>query len=100
MVLTGEPDSSAHEKLLNITGLPLARFESLYWADRPAYDEGKLTGIGYWQKFLREAGLPADQKKVEDSADDSLRETWYYLKDGHRWVVRFLNGKVAKVQVF
>ena len=66
MVLTGEPDSSAHEKLLNITGLPLARFESLYWADRPAYDEGKLTGIGYWQKFLREAGLPADQKKVEE----------------------------------
>jgi putative hydrolase of the HAD superfamily len=66
MVLTGEPDSSANEKLLNITGLPLARFESLYWADRPAYDEGKLTGIGYWQKFLREAGLPADQKKVEE----------------------------------
>ena len=66
MVLTGEPDSLAHEKLLNITGLPLARFESLYWADRPAYDEGKLTGIGYWQKFLSEAGLPADQEKVEE----------------------------------
>lgn len=66
MVLTGQPDASAHEKLLSITGLPLARFESLYWADRPAYDEGKLTGIGYWQKFLREAGLPQDQEKVEE----------------------------------
>ncbi|MFY9853002.1 MAG: HAD family phosphatase [Terracidiphilus sp.] len=66
MVLTGQPDSSAHEKLLSITGLPLDRFESLYWADRPAYDEGKLTGIGYWQKFLREAGLSQDQEKVEE----------------------------------
>jgi putative hydrolase of the HAD superfamily len=66
MVLTGQPDASAHEKLLNITGLPLAHFESLYWADRPAYDEGKLTAIGYWQKFLREAGLPPDQEKVEE----------------------------------
>ncbi len=66
MVLTGQPDASAHEKLLSITGLPLARFESLYWVDRPAYDEGKLTGIGYWQKFLREAGLPPDQEKVEE----------------------------------
>ena len=66
IVLTGPPDASAHEKLLSITGLPLARFESLYWADRPAYDEGKLTGIGYWQKFLREAGLPPDQEKVEE----------------------------------
>jgi len=66
MVLTGQPDASAHEKLLSITGLPRARFESLYWADRPAYDEGKMTGIGYWQNFLREAGLPQDQEKVEE----------------------------------
>ena len=66
MVLTGQPDASAHERLLSITGLPIARFESLYWADRPAYDEGKVTGIGYWQKFLREAGLPQDQEKVKE----------------------------------
>ena len=57
-----------------------------------------VVGMSY-QMVLLSFGEP-DQKKVEDSADDSLRETWYFLKDGHRWVVRFLNGKVAKVQVF
>ncbi len=41
-----------------------------------------------------------DQKKVEDSTDTSLRETWFYLKNGHRWVVHFENGKVTKTQVF
>jgi len=57
-----------------------------------------VAGMTY-QMVLTSLGEP-DQKKVDDSTDDSLRETWYYLKDGHRWVVKFLNGKVSKVQVF
>jgi putative hydrolase of the HAD superfamily len=61
MVLTGPPDPEAHAALLRITGLSLDRFESHYWANRHAYDEGKLTGIAFWQKFLREAGLDHEQ---------------------------------------
>lgn len=57
-----------------------------------------VAGMTY-QMVLLSLGEP-DQKKVEDSTDDSLRETWFYLKDDHRWVVKFINGKVAKVQVF
>jgi putative hydrolase of the HAD superfamily len=66
MVLTGPQDPEAHAALLRITGLPLDRFESLYWADRHAYDEGKLTGLAFWQKFLREAGLPPNQAMAEE----------------------------------
>ena len=57
-----------------------------------------IQGMTY-QMVLMSAGDP-DQKKVDDTTDDSLHETWYYLRDGHRWVVKFLNGKVAKVQVY
>ncbi|MGD0735149.1 MAG: hypothetical protein ABR976_08380 [Terracidiphilus sp.] len=57
-----------------------------------------IEGMTY-QMVLWSAGEP-DQKKVEDTTDDSLHETWYYLRDGRRWVVKFLNGKVAKVQVY
>jgi putative hydrolase of the HAD superfamily len=60
IVLTGPPDAEAWAAMLRITGLPQERFEPIYWANRAALDEGKLTGIGYWQKFLREAGLPQD----------------------------------------
>jgi putative hydrolase of the HAD superfamily len=60
VVLTGPPDAAAWANLLRITGLAEERFEPLYWANRAALDEGKLTGIGYWQKFLREAGRPLD----------------------------------------
>ena len=66
MVLTGPPAPEAHAALLRITGLPFARFESLYWADRHAYDEGKLTGLAFWQKLVREAGLALDEDKVEE----------------------------------
>ena len=66
IVLTGPPSAEAWANLLRITGLPVGRFEPLFWANRHAYDEGKLTGITFWQKFLRDAGLPANQQMVEE----------------------------------
>ena len=58
MVLTEPQQPEAHATLLRITGLSQDRFEPLYWADRHAYDEGKLTGLAFWQKLLRDAGIP------------------------------------------
>jgi putative hydrolase of the HAD superfamily len=66
MVLTGSPNPEAHNALVRITGLPVERFENLYWADRHAYDEGKLTGIAFWQKLLREARLDLGPDVVEE----------------------------------
>ncbi len=65
MVLTGQPDPEAYANLLRITGLSIDRFEPRYWADRHAYDEGKLSGIAFWQKFMRDAGMPPDSEIVE-----------------------------------
>ena len=66
MALTGPQDPEAHAALLRITGLPADRFETLYWVDRHAYDEGKLSGIAFWQKLLRKAHLDVDQTTVEE----------------------------------
>ena len=63
MVLTGEPDGAAHDAMVRISGLSADQFEKLYWADRHAYDEGKLNGVMFWEKFARDARLsltPAD----------------------------------------
>jgi putative hydrolase of the HAD superfamily len=80
MVLTGPPDPEAHAALLRITGLPLAQFEPLYWADRHAYDEGKLTGIAFWQKLILDAGLT-----LPTGADEELNE-W----DARLWTTQNL----------
>jgi putative hydrolase of the HAD superfamily len=66
MVLTGPPEPEAHAAMLRITGLPLDRFESLYWADRPALDEGRITGLAFWQKLVREADLALSPETVEE----------------------------------
>ena len=59
MVLTGQPNQEAHDAMVRITGLDRERFEKLYWADRHAYDEGKLSGITFWEKFARDSGIAA-----------------------------------------
>lgn len=65
-VLTGEPDPAAHEELVRITGLPAERLDQLYWADRRAYDEGKLSGKEFWQKLLRDAGIELSEPTIDE----------------------------------
>ena len=66
MVLTGPQDPTAYAALLRITGLTPDRLESFYWVDRHAYDEGKLTGLAFWQKISRDAGLDLDNSAIEE----------------------------------
>lgn len=66
MVLTGKPDVAAHEALLRITGLPHDQFEAIYWADRHSYDEGKLTGLQFWQNLNRDAKLNLDADAIDE----------------------------------
>lgn len=57
-----------------------------------------IDGMTY-EMVLLSFGDPG-QKKIEDSTDGTFKETWYYLRDGHRWVLHFENGKVAQTQTF
>jgi putative hydrolase of the HAD superfamily len=52
--------------MLRVSGLTLDRFEPLYWAGRAAYDDGSVTGIGFWQEFARKGGLDLDQATIEE----------------------------------
>jgi hypothetical protein len=52
-----------------------------------------------YEMVLMAFGDP-DEKKVDDVDANDLKETWFYLKNGHRWVIHFENGKVVKTQVF
>lgn len=66
MVLTDVPDPVAHAALMRITSLSAERLDSLYWADRHAYDEGKLTGLAFWQKLGADAGLRLGPAEIEE----------------------------------
>jgi putative hydrolase of the HAD superfamily len=66
MVLTGTPDAGARAQLLRLTGLSEEAFERFYWADRHAYDEGKLTGLKFWQKLCADAGLKRSDAQIAE----------------------------------
>jgi putative hydrolase of the HAD superfamily len=66
MVLTGPPVQRAHDGMVRITGLSVDEFEKLYWADRRAYDEGKLSGTTFWQKFKETTRLPLTDGQLEE----------------------------------
>ena len=66
MVLTGPPDPEAHGELVRITGLPAEKLDALYWADRHAFDEGRLSGRRYWQGVVRKAGLTLSPEAIEE----------------------------------
>lgn len=66
MVLSGPPGPEAHAELMRITGLPAGQLDPLYWADRHAFDEGKLTGEAYWRDILHQAGLTLPPSAVAE----------------------------------
>jgi putative hydrolase of the HAD superfamily len=73
MVLSGPPDPNAHAELMRITGLPAAQLDPLYWADRHAFDEGKLTGQQCWQDIVRKAGLTLAPSAIAELVDWDAR---------------------------
>jgi len=65
-VLTGPPDPAAYAELLRITGLSADRLDEFYWKDRNAYDEGKLTGIGFWRQIARDERLELTESEIAE----------------------------------
>ena len=65
-VLTGPPDPVAYAELLRISGLSADRLDRFYWKDRNAYDEGKLTGLGFLAKDGDDAGLGLSEQEIEE----------------------------------
>ena len=56
LVLTGPPHPQAWADMQTITGLDPSAFDRAYWAERLAYDRGKLTGRAYWAGIVEAAG--------------------------------------------
>ena len=76
MVLTGLPNAAAHDAMVRIAGVSAEQFERLYWADRHAYDEGRLSGVTFWQKFARDANLSLSAADLDElNRQDALMWT-------------------------
>jgi putative hydrolase of the HAD superfamily len=95
MVLTGEPNVESMHEMLRITGMSREQFEPLYWVDRHAYDEGKLSGITFWQKFLRDAKLELPEGAVEEL---NAHDAHYWTTENPRMVAWQQKLKTAGIK--
>ena len=84
-------DVSGIETQLDVRKMPAT--------DQTAIDNHTVVKGMTYEMVLLSFGDP-EQKRVQDSTDDTFKETWYYLKNGHRWILHFENGKVAQIQTF
>lgn len=73
MVLSAPPAPEAIAHIVRITGLEEARLTELYWANRHPYDEGKVTGHGFWQQFAFDAGLALAPHQIDELNDWDAR---------------------------
>lgn len=88
------------ERVLDVSQIRMTMGKKELPSEFKAAIDAKTVKEGMtYQMVLMSFGDP-EQKKLDDSKDGAFSETWYYLKEGHRWVLTFVNGKVAKVQVF
>jgi hypothetical protein len=88
------------ERVLDVSEIRMTMSKKELPAELKTAIDAKTVKEGMtYQMVLMSFGDP-EQKKFDDSKDGAFSETWYYMKEGHRWVVTFVNGKVATVQVF
>ena len=88
------------ERILDVSQIRLAMTAQELPEDMQAAISAKTVKEGMtYQMVLMSFGEP-DQKKINDTKDESFSETWSSMKEGHRWVLDLVNGKVAKVRVF
>lgn len=63
-VLCHSPASDILDRLMQIFGIDLPRFEELYRKNRLRYDRGDLTAEEYWQHFAADAGVHLDSSQL------------------------------------
>ena len=73
MVLSSEPEQTAHADLIRLSGIPDELLDSLYWKYRHAYDEGALSGLAYWRQIASDAGLRLDETRISELAECDAR---------------------------
>ena len=64
-VLCHPQQPSDVEGMAAICGLPVPRFQELYWKFRMAYDRADLNDDTYWNAVAREAGIAVSPSQIE-----------------------------------
>lgn len=97
-VLSLAPSQEDYEPLRKALGVDPAVFQEIYWRNRHAYDLDELSGTGYWQEVVREAGTTNSSQLIPEltTLDNQLWTTPNPVMIG--WV-RLLRARGLKTAI-
>jgi putative hydrolase of the HAD superfamily len=79
-VISQDPPDETQEEMARLAGVPAGVFERIRMTYRDDYDRGSLRGRAYYQKVMREAGVPVTDARDFDALADRIA-----LLDVHSW---------------
>jgi putative hydrolase of the HAD superfamily len=79
-VLVHDQTEAERAEMAKIVGIPLDRFEELYWKDRLDYDKGSFTGIEYWQALAKTDGKVLNLDQI-DSLISIDSQSWMHFDE-------------------
>jgi putative hydrolase of the HAD superfamily len=79
-VISLDPAGKALEEMARLAGAPVELFDKIRMAYRDDFDRGTLRGRAYYQKVLKEAGVPVNSAEEFDSLADRITQI-----DTHSW---------------
>jgi putative hydrolase of the HAD superfamily len=85
-VISQDPPDETQEEMARLAGVPAGVFERIRMAYRDDYDRGSIRGRAYYQKVMKEAGVPVTDTRDFDALADRIT-----LLDVHSWAL--INGE-------
>jgi putative hydrolase of the HAD superfamily len=74
-VIARDQSHAGKERLAAIAGVAAPEFRDAYWALRPAYDRGEMTGPEYWRGVTRSLDLTVDLAQIDRLIEADL-DSW------------------------
>jgi putative hydrolase of the HAD superfamily len=74
-VIARDQSDAGKERLVAIAGVAAPEFRDAYWALRPAYDRGEMTGPEYWRGVARILDLTVDLGQIDRLIEADL-DSW------------------------
>ena len=74
-VIARDQSDAGKERLAAIAGVAAPQFQDAYWALRPAYDRGEMTGPEYWRGVARILDLTVDLGQIDRLIEADL-DSW------------------------
>ncbi|MFD8544545.1 HAD family hydrolase [Streptomyces sp. NPDC059649] len=95
-VIAHHQSAEGRDRLVRTADVDDRAFWEAYWALRPPYDRGEVTGPGYWQRVADALGARFDSRRIADLIEADIA-SWSAVDDAMVAVVEELAASGRRI---